>query len=137
MEIGRTFDGAMARPASRQKETAGERIRRLRTTKGLTQVELAAQIGTSQPTVVEYEREGVIPGPMILFKLARILGVSPEHILGLENARRRQEVDSPKNLRLWRKLRQVETLSPSERRQVLQLIEMLVERKTFSRGKQS
>ena len=73
----------------------------------------------------------------MLLRLAEVLGTTPEEVLGLQRARRKTEPDSPENIRLWRKLRQVEKLSPAERRQVLQLIEALVERNELKRQKAS
>jgi len=119
------------------KETLGERLRRLRKARGFTQVELAQAIGVSQPTVAYYETEDGLPGATHVLKLAEVLGASPEEILGLEKGRRKTEPESPENIRLWRKLKQVERLSPTERRQVLQLIEALVERNQLRREKAS
>lgn len=120
-------------------EPFGARLRRLRKAKGFTQVELARAIGTSQPMVAQYEAEGGLPGPLILLKLAEILETTPEAILGVEKSTRSRKAtpESPENLRLWRKLRQVEKLSPSERRQITQLIDALVERNALKREKAS
>lgn len=120
-------------------EPFGARLRRLRKAKGFTQVELARAIGTSQPMIAQYEAGSGLPGPLILLTLAEVLETSPEAMLGVEkNAKSRKPVpDSPENLRLWRKLRLVEKLSPPERRQVTQLIDALVERNTLKREKAS
>lgn len=119
------------------KETFGLRLRRLRKAKGFTQVELAEAIGVSQPTIAYYEREDGVPGALQIVKLAETLDIAAENLLGLKQPRRRTEQESPENLRLWRKLRQVEKLPPSERRQVLQFIEALVERQALRRDKAS
>ena len=124
---------------TRPKATArpGDRLRRLRKAKGFTQVELAEAIGTSQPMVALYERHDAIPGPHILLKLCEVLDATPEQILGLEQSRSPKVPDSPENLRLWRKLKQVEKLSPQERRDVVRFIEALVERSVLKREKAS
>ena len=83
------------------------------------------------------ETEDGLPGATHVLKLAEVLGAPPEEILGLEKGRRKTEPESPENIRLWRKLKQVEKLSPTERRQVLQLIESLVERNQLRREKAS
>lgn len=118
-------------------ETLGERLRRLRKARGFTQTELAQAIGSSQRMITYYERHDGIPAAPVLLKLAETLGATPEELLGLKRTRQRAEPESPENLRLWRKLRQVERLSPIERRQVLQLIEALVERSELRRQKAS
>ena len=122
---------------SGRQETLGERLRKLRKAKGFTQSELAQAIGSSQRMITYYERHDGIPAAPMLLRLAEVLGTTPEEVLGLQRPRRKAELDSPENIRLWRKLRQVEKLSPAERRQVLQLIEALVERSELKRQKAS
>lgn len=109
-------------------ETFGARLRRLRKAKGFTQVELAQAIGVSQPTVAYYENVDGVPGGVQIVKLTEALGVGPEELLGLTFRRRRKTPETPENIRLWRRLKQVETLPAPERRQVLQFIDALVER---------
>jgi len=123
--------------STQKEETLGERLRRLRKARGFTQTELAMAIGSSQRMVTYYEKHDGIPAAPVVLKLAEVLGATPEEILGLSRPRRRVEPESPENIRLWRKLKQVEKLSPTERRQVLQLIEALVERNELKRQKAS
>lgn len=118
-------------------ETFGVRLRRLRKARGFTQAELARALGISQPTVAYYENEDGRPGGDLVLKLSETLGVSPEEILAGQAPRRRGVPETPENLRLWRKLKQVERLSPTERRQVIQLIDALVERSELKRQKAS
>ena len=118
-------------------ETFGERLRRLRKARGFTQAELARALGISQPTVAYYENEDGRPGGDLVLKLSETLGVSPEEVLAGQAPRRRSVPETPENLRLWRKLKQVEMLSPTERRQVIQLIDALVERDELKRQKAS
>lgn len=116
-----------------RKETFGTRLRRLRKAKGFTQVELARAVGVSQPTIAYYENEDGLPGAVQIVKIAETLGLPPDEVLGMRAPGRRAEPESPESLRLWRKLRQVETLPPAERRQVIQFIEALVERRQLKR----
>ena len=53
----------------------GERLRRYRRDKGLTQQELADQIGVSNKTVSRWESGGGYPDVSMLVPLARALGV--------------------------------------------------------------
>jgi len=69
-------------------------------------------------------------------RLADALGTSPEELLGIRRGRRKKEAESPESLRLWRKLRQVEKLSPTERRDVIRYIEALVERRELKRERE-
>jgi transcriptional regulator with XRE-family HTH domain len=118
-------------------QSVGERLRQLRKAKGLTQTQLGKRVGVSQRVVTYYENEGGSLGPELLSKFAKALGVSADTILGNTGAQSTLGSALPDNLRLWRKLKQVETLSPPERRQVVQLIDALVERSTLKRQKAS
>ena len=61
----------------------GERIRRLRIEKRITQIELAEKLNTTKQTISKYEKGIVtnIPSDRIE-ALARILETTPEYILG-------------------------------------------------------
>ena len=54
----------------------GERIRRLRLAKGLTQTELGRRTGLSKRMVAYYEIQGGMPSAALLVRLAEALGVS-------------------------------------------------------------
>lgn len=100
-----------------------ERLVRLRTDAGYTQVELAEEIGVSQRMIAHYETVSN-PPIALLPKLAKALGVTLDQLFGLESVK-------PKKLglsRLHRKLRMVERLPPLDRRQVITMIESLAER---------
>lgn len=59
----------------------GLRIRTLRKEKGMTQVQLAAKAGVSQPTVSSYELDQVTEWRAeILFRLAAALETTPEYL---------------------------------------------------------
>jgi len=57
----------------------------------------------------------------LLPKFAEVLGVSIDELFGRRS--RSAKSDAPRNLRLWRKLRRVETLPPKDREAVLRLID--------------
>ena len=63
--------------------TKGDRIKRLRTDRNMTQPELAGLIGTTKQTIYKYENGTVtnIPSDKIE-AMAQIFNVSPSYILG-------------------------------------------------------
>jgi transcriptional regulator with XRE-family HTH domain len=66
-------------------KTIGQRIRELREQRGLTQAELAKLLGCAQNTVAEWEkREGRAPGKLLLLKVAALLDVTIDYLLGKE-----------------------------------------------------
>jgi len=68
----------------------GSRLLELRKAKGLSQTELAEQIGVHKNVLGKYEREEVRPSIDIAMKAAEFFGVSLDYLAGKIN----QEVDS-------------------------------------------
>ena len=62
--------------------------------------------------------------------MARALGLSTDEILGLAPMRRTKKAG---NTRLERRLQQLEKLPPTEKRQVLQLIDAFIEREELKK----
>lgn len=61
--------------------TLGSRIRGFRVMIGLTQAEFAVEMGVTRPTVREWEQDRQSPRLNELFKMARVLGVSPDSLI--------------------------------------------------------
>ena len=116
--------------AHRTADTLGERLRRLRIERGYSLRELGKEVGTSHRMIAYYEIQGGNPPADVVVKLAKALSVSADSLLGLKNANRAAAAH-PENVRLLRKLRQVEKLPLKDRRSVLQFIEALVERQAL------
>lgn len=62
-------------------ETIGSRICRYRKEKGLTQEELAAQLGVSSQAVSKWENDASCPDISLLPQLCRILGITSDELL--------------------------------------------------------
>nr|AGS53198.1 transcriptional regulator [uncultured bacterium contig00081] len=65
----------------------GERLRKLRLEKHLTQTEMSRRIGVSKAMISSYELEQRQPSYGILVKFAAFFGVSADFLLGLERDR--------------------------------------------------
>lgn len=63
----------------------GLRLKTLRKQAGLTQQQLAAQLGITKSVVSFYELQARSPSPEVLAKLAQIFHVSADYLLGLDN----------------------------------------------------
>lgn len=59
-----------------------DQIRTLRKAANLSQRQLAQKIGMSQQALAKYENGQATPNPTTLSKLAHVLGVSVDHLLG-------------------------------------------------------
>lgn len=62
----------------------GLRLKTLRKRAGLTQQQLAAQLGITKSVVSFYELQARSPSPEVLVKLAQIFHVSTDYLLGLD-----------------------------------------------------
>ena len=62
----------------------GNRLRELRKQKCLTQKQLASLIGVKNSIISFYEVGDRIPSPEIIIKLAAVLHVSSDYLLGIE-----------------------------------------------------
>lgn len=126
--------GKRIQPAAAPAKTAGtfgERLAHLRKAAGFTQVELAAELGISQRMVAYYESPAATPPANLLPQLAAVLGVTIDQLFGHAPKRTlaKQEGDS----RLRRRLLAIEKLDVAEKRQVLQLLDALIERGQLKR----
>lgn len=61
----------------------GNRIKMLRTAKGMTQEELAHRINVSKAAVSAYENGSRFPSYDVLIKLARLYHTTTDHLLGI------------------------------------------------------
>jgi transcriptional regulator with XRE-family HTH domain len=101
----------------------GKRLIALRKARGITQVELAKTLGTTQRTISYYENEGGLPTVLLLGGLAGALGVTTDELLGLKPTKVQ---DSLKKRRLWKRLQRIESLPERDQRAVIRLINSLV-----------
>ncbi|MDP1608043.1 MAG: helix-turn-helix transcriptional regulator [Chlamydiales bacterium] len=107
-----------------KKEAFGRRLRKLRKAVGLTQIELAQELGVSRRIIDYYEREGRKPAAHLLANLAKTLNVTVDELLGIAPPKR----ETPKlGARLERRLRQIEKMSPKAKKQILQLLDTFIE----------
>jgi len=113
-----------------QSESLGERLRRLRRDAGYSLRTLGTEIGISYRLIHYYETEGErIPSDM-LERLADAFGVSTDAILGRKGNGKQKT--KPRNRYVWNKLKKVETLPAGDRKQILQLIDTLLEKQKLT-----
>lgn len=65
----------------------GKTLKELRLNAGLTQQQLATQLGVTKTVVSYYELHTRTPSPEILVKLATIFHVSSDYLLGIERGK--------------------------------------------------
>ncbi len=106
-------------------ESFGEQLARLRQEAGLSQRDLAAEVGISQRMVAYYEKQTAHPPTHLLAILAKALGVSSDQLLGIKEVKSNGRT---RDNRLWRRFSQVEQLPQSQRKQIVQILDAFLER---------
>ena len=62
-----------------------EQIKKLRTAKGISQVQLAKHLGVTKQSISNWENDNIQPSIEMLIKLAEHFNVSTDYMLGLSN----------------------------------------------------
>lgn len=111
----------------------GRRLTEARQKRGLTQVQLAELIGSTQRAVSRYETVADFPPTAVLLEIAKTLGVSADELLGLKTPKTTASPkQDPETKRLWKKFQQVRSLPEKDQRAVIRLINSLVQTKQAS-----
>ena len=118
----------MPRPAKHvvvSKREIGERLRTARQARRMTQVELAKALGTHQASLSQIERgiRGITLQQVV--KLARVLRVSPDRLLGVGKAN--GAPPPSRNERLMRRVRRIEQLSPEQQEAVIKMLDAFLQ----------
>jgi len=103
----------------------GQRLIALRRLRGMTQVQLAEAIDSTQRAISHYETFGGYPPAPVLVVLAKALGVTADELLGIKPPRPDARSEDPETRRLWRKFQQVSALPEKDQRAVIRLINSL------------
>ncbi len=113
----------------------GDRIRRLRQTRGWTQSQFAERIGCSRRAVLYYERDGKYPPAPILAAMAGAFDLDITALIAPDEPASRRSRDEPDLLsdpddrRLWKKFRQLKQLNDRDQQAVFRMITAMVDAK--------
>ena len=66
----------------------GNKLKELRMQNGLTQQQLATQLGVTKSVISFYERQERTPSPVVLRKMAAIFRVSSDFLLDIDRTKR-------------------------------------------------
>ena len=118
------FTIALAMPAKKTPKTSfGQHLYAIRTARGLTQVDLAKALGTTQRAISYYENDAECPPGSVLVALARVLRVTADELLGIKAPKLDNE-DLGKR-KLWRRFKRMTALPERDQRAVIRLINSL------------
>jgi len=87
--LGYSPDMSIGRPAKTQRTEFGERLVAARQEAGLSQAQVAEKLGITQQSYGGWERRETALKPEHLVRLAEILNVTVDYLLGKENGRKR------------------------------------------------
>ena len=114
----------MARSTRNKPSTTsfGQRLTALRRARGLSQCDLADALGVKQPTVSYYESQNGHPQADVLTKLAKVLAVSVDDLLGHPGNHQKLTTETPEARRLWKHFHVLLDLPDKDRRAVLHML---------------
>ena len=128
MHVNRTDEAAftisLAMPRKKSEPSPfGRCLETLRKARGLTQLEVAKALETTQRTVSYYETQGGSPPAYVVVALAKLLHVSADELLGLKPSKAEQKKEDPE--RLWKRFQRMASLPQRDQRAVIRLINSL------------
>lgn len=112
-----------AHVSKRTDPSNGERLRSLREAAGISQRELARQLGVHHSNVGFWERSGTVPRSALLPDLAKILGVNIDDIIGDPDGAKRPPLPSS---RLGKAFDSVSKLPRRQQKKIVEVVEALV-----------
>ncbi len=112
----------------------GQRLESLRKARGLTQLQVAQALETTQRTVSYYETQGGSPPAYVVTTLAKLLHVSADELLGLKPSKVEQKKEDPEKRRLWKRFQLMASLPQRDQRAVIRLIHSLASANGQRRG---
>ena len=121
-----SYDSAVGRPDRKIPQEAraiGANLARLRKARGFTQAQLAKKLGLLQPMVSDYELGKLRLHGVLIIRIAAILAVSTDELLGVRSGEAAAGVVQQ---RFLRKLRDVEHLSTRDQQALLRTVEAFV-----------
>lgn len=101
----------------------GAKVAELRKTEGITQVQMAEQLGVSQQTINSYEVGRRRIPVSTLPVLASTLGVSMEELIGAPPAANKKRGPTPK---LQQQIERIQRLPKAQQRMVMQTLDTLL-----------
>ena len=101
----------------------GRRLKELRLSRDMTQVDLAEKLGMKQSVLSECEKGQVRLHGKLILALAHALSVSADELLGRQTGRDQR----PSNGRLLRRLERIGRLPRSKQRVVLEMLDAFVQ----------
>lgn len=118
----------MGRPAKKEAPAYGKHLASLRTVAGLSQQQVADEIGVRQSTIATWERSSRPPKGDVLSQLAKLFNVSIQDLLGAEPTRTQKPTHRGPASRLERLISEAGKLPRRRQQRIADTLELLIER---------
>jgi transcriptional regulator with XRE-family HTH domain len=115
----------MGRPANTHRTAFGERLFQARSKAGLSQAQVANKLGITQQSFAGWERRETALKPDLLARLADVLGVTVEHLLGTAEPPKRGSGPAGKLRQIFER---ASKLPRHQQAKVAEFVEAFVER---------
>ena len=108
--------------------TFSEKLIAARKAKGLTQIQLAERINSTQRAISSYENRLTYPPAPVLLKIAHVLDVTAEDLMGATKSKNKKASPqiNPKTQKAWKKFQQILSLPEKDQRAIIRMINSLV-----------
>ena len=118
----------------------GARLIALRKARNLTQTQLADAIDSTQRAISYYECDGGNPDLDVLAQLAKVLGVTTDHLLGTKPVPKSTSdspAADPEARRYWRRFQVLMQLPEKDQRAIFRLLDTMTKAQQAVKGKTS
>lgn len=117
---------ALARPRTKKPGdnvlmAFGDRVSQIRRARGLSQIEMANEVGLYQADISDFERGAKWPEVTNLIKMAQVLKTSPDELLGMKRLKTNGQIVENRNV--FRRIREIAELPKRDRQALLRMID--------------
>lgn len=125
--MGKPTGRPNGRPAAFERSPVGTRIVAAREAAGLTQQQLADKIGVSLTNIAFWERRAPAPRAAMLAKIADVLGVSADELLGRAPAAATAKKKGGPNGKVRQVFEEVSTLPRTQQQRILDVVQAMLQ----------
>src|SRR5689334_16934591 len=127
------YNSLMGRTLKRPRPKQGARLAEFRKAAGLSQYELARQLGVAQPNIAFWELSDKPPRSDILPKMAKILGVSVEELLSTDSAKKITKRKGGPTGKIRKLFEQVSKLPRHQQNKIAEVLSVFVKQYAHSK----
>ena len=117
-------------PRAKHRGPFGQRLVEIRKARGLSQYDLADMTGISHRMIAHYETIVRHPTPDTVVRLAKVLKISTDELMGYKPVKVKEEVDR----KVFKRAKMLGELPPPDRKAVMRMIDSIHSRNNGGRA---